>query len=198
MRLVPAIHPVRALAAAAAALGFTLTIVGGCTTAPPPPELSLPDPDASQSRFPGASDLPAALPPAQTAKAAAGSQTGGDSSAPSGAASPLPASPLLASPRPAAGTPPGGASVKSRAPEPGLYRCEDNRRALIRRTSDDGRSIIFNWQGHDHVLQATAGADERPAQWRDDRSGLAWEYADGRGLVLDLRQGQRLARECRL
>ena len=91
----------------------------------------------------------------------------------------------------------GSATTGLVAPEPGLYRCEGNRRVLIRRIYDNGRSIVLNWSGQDHILQAPADAPG-PRQWQDDRAGLAWLAADGRATLLDLRQGQRLASDCRL
>lgn len=101
-----------------------------------------------------------------------------------------PGNPVVAIP---ASPDPGGRFVV----EPGLYRCELNRRVLVRRIADDGRSVVVNWLNKDHTLVAVvsrAGA----LRFDDAATGLAWITIPGKSMLLDTKKGQQLANECRL
>ncbi|MFO1195739.1 MAG: hypothetical protein U1E86_02045 [Burkholderiaceae bacterium] len=81
--------------------------------------------------------------------------------------------------------------------EPGLYRCELNRRVTLRRVAADGRSVVLNWLGKDHTLdavQARTGA----LRFENPSSGLMWLVIVGKSMLLDTRRGQQLANECKL
>lgn len=81
--------------------------------------------------------------------------------------------------------------------EPGLYRCELNRRVTLRRVAADGRSVVLNWLGKDHTLdavQARTGA----LRFENPASGLMWLVIVGKSMLLDTHRGQQLANECKL
>ncbi len=81
--------------------------------------------------------------------------------------------------------------------ETGLYRCELNRRVVIRRIASDGRLLVLNWGGKDFNMipvPARTGA----LRFEDAAGGLAWIVIIGKSLLLDTRKGQLLANECKL
>jgi hypothetical protein len=81
--------------------------------------------------------------------------------------------------------------------EPGLYRCELNRRVTVRRVGSDGQSVVVNWNGKDHTLnavQARTGA----LRYEDTQAGLMWLVIVGKSMLLDMRAGKQLANECKL
>ena len=120
-----------------------------------------------------------------------------------GSAGQAPAAPSAAPTYPGApatavggGLPPAPAASRI-AMEPGLYRCELNRRVLVRRIAADGQSVVVNWSNRDHTLQAVvsrAGA----LRYDDEQTGLAWITIPGKSILLDTKKGQQLANECRL
>ncbi|HPA90177.1 MAG TPA: hypothetical protein PLP74_16775 [Quisquiliibacterium sp.] len=88
----------------------------------------------------------------------------------------------------------GHASLRMDA---GLYRCELNRRVMVRRVADDGMSMVINWDGKDHTLdavQARTGA----LRYENPKQGLMWLVIVGKSMLLDTRKGQQLANECKL
>jgi len=157
---------------------------------------------------------PGAAPPptsgAQAAPATVGVNPAPGPSAlpPSGATAPLslplppPVAPLIAPGDPAptaqggAGGPPfdaGGALTL----EAGLYRCELDRRVIVRRIAADGRSLVLNWRGRDsvmHAVQARTGA----LRFENPDTGHVWLVIVGKSILLDTRAGRTLANECRL
>ncbi len=88
----------------------------------------------------------------------------------------------------------GHASLRMDA---GLYRCELNRRVMVRRVADDGMSMVISWDGKDHTLdavQARTGA----LRYENPKQGLMWLVIVGKSMLLDTRKGQQLANECKL
>ena len=81
--------------------------------------------------------------------------------------------------------------------EPGLYRCELSRRVVVRRIEDDGQSMVINWQGKDHTLNAVA-ARTGALRFENAQEGLMWLVIVGKSMLLDMRRGQQLANECTL
>jgi hypothetical protein len=81
--------------------------------------------------------------------------------------------------------------------EAGLYRCELDRRVIVRRVAADGRSLVLNWRGRDsvlHAVQARTGA----LRFENPESGHVWLVIVGKSMLLDARAGRTLANECRL
>ena len=81
--------------------------------------------------------------------------------------------------------------------EPGLYRCELNRRVTVRRIADDGRSMVISWDGKDHALDAVE-ARTGALRYENSKQGLMWLTIVGKSMLLDTRKGQQLANECKL
>lgn len=83
------------------------------------------------------------------------------------------------------------------AAEPGLYRCELDRRVTVRRIAPDGRQLVLAWLGADHTLQRTP-ARTGAARYESSQDGLTWLVIDGKSMLLDSKRGRQLANECRL
>lgn len=81
--------------------------------------------------------------------------------------------------------------------EPGLYRCELSRRVVVRRIDSDGQSMVINWQGKDHTLNAVT-ARTGALRFENAQEGLMWLVIVGKAMLLDMRRGQQLANECTL
>lgn len=100
---------------------------------------------------------------------------------------------------PVGATGPADAPVAARMPEaePGLYRCELDRKVTIRRLAPDRRSLVLNWQGQDHPMQAVT-ARTGALRYESPQHGLTWLVIDGKSMLLDSRRGRQLANECKL
>jgi hypothetical protein len=137
---------------------------------------------------PATSAQPATPAPAaaQPAPAAAGA---GQDTAPAATGGAAPAPSLLG----------GGASGVAGVMklEPGLYRCELSRRVVVRRIENDGQTMVINWQGKDHTLNAVA-ARTGALRFENSQEGLMWLVIVGKSMLLDMRRGQQLANECTL
>jgi hypothetical protein len=81
--------------------------------------------------------------------------------------------------------------------EPGLYRCELDRRVVVRRIAPDGQSMVINWLGKDATLQAVR-ARTGALRFEGAQTGLVWIVIVGKSMLLDSRAGRTLANECRL
>ena len=81
--------------------------------------------------------------------------------------------------------------------EAGLYRCELDRRVIVRRIAADGRSLILNWRGRDSVLHAVQ-ARTGELRFENPDTGHVWLVIVGKSILLDARAGRTLANECRL
>ena len=123
---------------------------------------------------------------APTAPAAAG---GGQETAPAATGGAAPAPSLLG------GAPAGVAGLMKL--EAGLYRCELSRRVIVRRIDNDGQTMVINWQGKDHTLNAVA-ARTGALRFENAQEGLMWLVIVGKSMLLDMRRGQQLANECTL
>lgn len=153
---------------------------------------------------PSGTDAPAATRPATGVAAPTASvpvAAPGPSQAPTPAPTPAPARPAsVATPvaEPPAVLPgPPFAAGGSLILEPGLYRCELNRRVVLRRIAPDGQSLVINWLGKDATLQAVQ-ARTGALRFESPPAGLVWLVIVGKSMLLDSRQGRTLANECRL
>ncbi len=81
--------------------------------------------------------------------------------------------------------------------EPGLYRCELDRRVVVRRIAPDGQSMVINWLGKDATLQAVR-ARTGALRFESVQAGMVWIVIVGKSMLLDSRAGRTLANECKL
>ncbi len=155
---------------------------------------------------PSGTDAPAAARPATgvaapTASVPVAAPGPSPTPAPTAAPTPAPARPAsVATPvaEPPAVLPgPPFAAGGSLILEPGLYRCELNRRVVLRRIAPDGQSLVINWLGKDATLQAVQ-ARTGALRFESPPAGLVWLVIVGKSMLLDSRQGRTLANECRL
>jgi hypothetical protein len=56
---------------------------------------------------------------------------------------------------------------------------------------------VLNWNQRDYTLKAV-GARSGAVRYEDPSSGLVWLLISSKSMLLDSRQGQRLADECRI
>jgi len=81
--------------------------------------------------------------------------------------------------------------------ETGRYRCELSRDVTIRSISQDRQTMVINWLGKDHTLNAV-GTNSGAMRYENPASGLVWLVILGKSMLLDSKNGQQLANECRL
>ena len=175
---------------AATWLGLGLvTLLAACVAAPGSPVGSPLPPPRDVTPAPAAAQPPVEQPPV----------------APTAAELTVPAAPPVlrgeevqstAQPEAAPSGPPFDAGG-SLSMEPGLYRCELNRRVVLRRIAPDGQSMVINWLGKDatlHAVRARTGA----LRFENVQVGLVWIVIVGKSMLLDSRAGRTLANECKL
>jgi hypothetical protein len=78
----------------------------------------------------------------------------------------------------------------------GAYRCELGRSVQVRDVSADMRTAVLRWGSRDYTLRAVQ-ARSGALRYEDETSGLAWIVIPGTSMLLDTREGQRLANACR-
>ncbi len=145
---------------------------------------------------------PAATPVAD-APAASAAPTGGEPAGlPLAATSPsstVPSAVEMTAPvtPPAAPAAPAGQTVAvGLSMEVGVYHCELNRSLGIKEIAADGQSMVMRWAGRDYPLTAVR-ARSGALRYEDAASGLTWITIVGKSLLLDLKNGQQLANECK-
>ncbi|MBK8765309.1 MAG: MliC family protein [Burkholderiaceae bacterium] len=176
-----------------------VTLLAACAAAPESPVAASPPPLRDVTPAPAA---PVAAPAPAPATAAAPApaplaQTPADLTVP-------PAPPILrgeevqssGQPKAAPSGPPFDAGG-SLSMEPGLYRCELNRRVVVRRIAPDGQSMVINWLGKDASLQAVR-ARSGALRFENVQAGMVWIVIVGKSMLLDSRAGRTLANECKL
>lgn len=87
---------------------------------------------------------------------------------------------------------PHGYAVKA-----GTYRCELGKRLEVRTVSADQQTAVLKWNQRDYTLRAV-GARSGAVRYEDASSGLVWLMISTKSMLLDSKQGQRLADECRI
>ncbi len=123
------------------------------------------------------------------------------------ASQPTPAAPSASAPAPGpllSGSSPA-ATPAAAAPEPpvsialdaGLYRCELNRRVVVRRIAPDRQTMVINWAGKDATLKAVE-ARTGALRFENVAAGLVWIAIVGKSMLLDSKAGRTLANECKL
>ena len=174
---------------AATWLGLGLvTLLAACAAAPGSPVAVSPPPLRDVTPAPAAAPAPAPVPLAQ----------------PPAYLTVPPAPPILrgeevqptGQPKAASSGPPFDAGG-TLSMEPGLYRCELNRRVVVRRIAPDGQSMVINWLGKDASLQAVR-ARSGALRFENVQAGLVWIVIVGKSMLLDSRAGRTLANECKL
>lgn len=78
----------------------------------------------------------------------------------------------------------------------GAYRCELGRSVNVRTVSSDLQTATLSWNKRDYTMRAV-DARSGALRYEDKASGLVWLMIPGKSMLLDTRQGQRLADECR-
>ncbi len=180
-----------------AGAAFALLLAATANAAPPAGSPPVVAPAAAQAA-PAASDAPLAQ-TAQAGPAAAGTAPAVGVLPPAVGAGSNPAAP--AEPQ---GLGIGTLSAKDLAAaagrmvlQAGTYRCELNRNVEIRQISPDGQTMVINWLGKTHSLQAV-NARSGALRFEDTAAGLVWLVIVGKSMLLDSRKGQQLANECQL
>jgi hypothetical protein len=78
----------------------------------------------------------------------------------------------------------------------GAYRCELGRSVQVRDVSADMRTTVLRWGSRDYTLQAVQ-ARSGALRYEDASSGLTWIVIPGTSMLLNTKEGQRLANACR-
>jgi hypothetical protein len=80
--------------------------------------------------------------------------------------------------------------------KPGAYRCELGRSVHVRHVSADMQTATLHWNRRDYTVRAV-DARSGALRYEDRESGLVWLMIHGKSMLLDGKQGQRLADACR-
>jgi len=96
----------------------------------------------------------------------------------------------------AADAPPAGFNPHKIGFKTGAYRCELGRSVQVRSVSTDLQTATLNWNRRDYTMKAV---DSRSGalRYEDKGSGLVWLMIHGKSMLLDTKQGQRLADDCK-
>ncbi len=78
----------------------------------------------------------------------------------------------------------------------GVYQCELNQNVHIRKVSDDKRQAVLSWAKKDYTMKAV-DTQSGALRYEDKGSGLVWLMISGKSMLLNAKQGQRLADNCR-
>ena len=104
---------------------------------------------------------------------------------------------LTSLPATAADAPPAGFNPHRIGFKAGAYRCDLGRRVDVRTVSSDMQTAVLKWNRRDYTLRAV-DARSGALRYEDKGSGLVWLVIHNKSMLLDTRQGQRLADECRV
>jgi len=103
---------------------------------------------------------------------------------------------LLFAAAPAQAAAPAGFNPHGIVFKPGRYRCELGQSVEVRTVSADQQTAVLKWRTRDYTLRAV-DARSGALRYEDASSGLVWLVIHGKSMLLDTRQGQRLADACR-
>ena len=78
----------------------------------------------------------------------------------------------------------------------GDYRCDQGRALQFRQVSADAQTAVLKWNERDYPMRAV-GARSGALRYEHADSGLVWLMIPSKSMLLDTRQGQRLADACR-
>lgn len=79
----------------------------------------------------------------------------------------------------------------------GTYKCDLDRRVVVRSVSADQSLAVLNWNKRDYQLKAVSTASGA-LRYEDQGSGLTWITIVGKSMLLDTRQGKQLANDCKV
>ena len=114
--------------------------------------------------------------------------------APAPAPAPAPAAPPPTPDNSSASSPTEGKPISVQA---GLHRCELGKRVLVKRVASDAASVQVNWGGKDYTMKAV-GTQSGAKRFEESKAGLAWVVISAKAFLLNTKQGQILANECKL
>lgn len=80
--------------------------------------------------------------------------------------------------------------------KPGTYRCELNQSVHFAKVSADQKSAVLKWGKRDYQMKSV-GTSTGAIRYEDKASGMVWLMIAGKSMLLNQKQGQRLADECR-
>jgi hypothetical protein len=78
----------------------------------------------------------------------------------------------------------------------GAYRCDQGRQLQFREVSADAQTAVLQWNQRDYPMRAV-GVRSGALRYENAESGLVWLMIPSKSMLLDSRQGQRLADACR-
>lgn len=78
----------------------------------------------------------------------------------------------------------------------GDYRCDQGRALQFRQVSADAQTAVLKWNERDYPMRAV-GVRSGALRYENAESGLVWLMIPSKSMLLDTRQGQRLADACR-
>lgn len=78
----------------------------------------------------------------------------------------------------------------------GTYQCELNQSVRFEKVSADQKSAVLKWGKRDYQMKAV-GTSTGAIRYEDKASGMVWLMIANKSMLLNQKQGQRLADECR-
>ncbi len=79
---------------------------------------------------------------------------------------------------------------------PGVFKCELNKSVHVQKVSDDRTSAVLKWENRDYTMRAV-NTNTGALRYEDSKTGMVWLMISGKSMLLNAKQGQRLADECR-
>ena len=91
---------------------------------------------------------------------------------------------------------PAAAQGSSLTLKPGNFHCELNQNVLVEKVSADHKTAVLKWGKKNYtmkVVDTSTGA----LRYEDKASGMVWLMVANKSMLVNAKQGQRLADECR-
>lgn len=88
------------------------------------------------------------------------------------------------------------AAAQGLALKAGTYHCELNQSVQFHKVSDDRKTAMLMWGKKEYAMKAV-DTSTGAVRYEDKASGLVWLMVANKSMLLNQKQGQRLADECR-
>lgn len=91
---------------------------------------------------------------------------------------------------------PAAAQGSSLTLKAGTFHCELNQNVMVEKVSSDHKTAVLKW-GNKHYMMKAVDTSTGALRYEDKASGMVWLMVANKSMLLNAKQGQRLADECR-
>jgi Membrane-bound lysozyme-inhibitor of c-type lysozyme len=89
------------------------------------------------------------------------------------------------------------AAAQGLALNAGTYKCELNQNVQFEKVSSDKKTAVLKWGKKQYAMKAV-GTTTGAVRYEDKASGMVWLMAADKSMLLNQKQGQRLADQCNI